>query len=107
MSVSYNKIIDFIREALTHPVGGRYSTGEDKEGRFVFADSERRIIVKLGVHVITVNKYGPGEPGACLETIDIPWEYLSTKQKEQIIELMDTSDNDDPEIDETLQRIFG
>lgn len=106
MSVSYNKIIDFIREALTHPVGGRYSTGEDKEGRFVFTDKERRIIVKLGVHAITVNKYGPGNPGPCLETVDIPWDNLSSKQKDQIIELMETSDDDDPEIDEALQRIF-
>lgn len=100
-----DKVITFIESALIHANTDQYSVGEDKEGRAVLLDNINRIRVIVGVTNIQVTKYTEAD-GKILHRVDIPWDYLSTRQKQKIIDLMETVDETDPEIEETLTQIF-
>lgn len=107
MKNSIAKIIHFMRHVVEEAPSPRYNMTQDKDGRAVFLDIGFRIEVKVGVNQIIVNQYAITEDKSLLESVTYEWEELTTRQKTDIIEIMDDAGDGEPdERDDAIERIF-
>lgn len=100
-----NKLIGFAETAMSSMDGSRYSIFEDEQGRAIFLDHQFRIRVAISVTSIQVTQYSV-ESGSVLREVTVPWDGLTLRQKQRIIDLLETNDELEEEIENTLGEIF-
>lgn len=100
------KLIGFIEVVLTSENRYSHSKYEDSQGRAVFLDHNKRIMVAVGVSEISVTRYHEDTGEIELETI-VNWESLTMRQKQKIIDLLESSEKDTSETNDILLKIFS
>ena len=97
------KLVSYIEEGINHAPSDRF-TIHSFEDCPVLLDSVNRIRIRIHVKCIIVTKFD--EAGALYSEIIVPWESLTVKQRQRLVELVDTPDDLDPEVSESLTEIL-
>ena len=76
------------------------------QGRAVFLDNNKRIVVAVGVSEISVSRYHE-DTGEIELGIAVNWDQLTMRQKQRIIDLLESSEKDTSETNDILLKIFS
>lgn len=97
------KLVSYIEEGMNHAPSERFTIHSFEECP-VLLDNVNRIRIRIHVKCIIVTKFS--DDGALEDEIIVPWETLTVKQRQRLVELVDIPDDLDPEVEETLGEIL-